>query len=115
MTVEQKRMPEYNHYAKKSLVLAIIILCLLFVFWLLLYSPAFSGHTLGDIFIIFLFTIIVIVVMAILGVRFGKRGLKSEKVGMSIFGLVISGIVLLSLIGIVICSIIYFATGGEIA
>jgi hypothetical protein len=64
---------------------------------------------------IFVFPGIAIVVMAIFGVIYGKKGLKSENVGMSKFGLVISGIVLLSLIGFVIGTIIYLVTGGEIA
>lgn len=121
MAIEQKRMPEYNRYAKKSLVLGSIILCLFVVFWVSWYLIRLSFRL--DIeflssfvfFIVFVFLpAIAMLVLAILGVIFGKKGLKSEKVGMSLFGFVVSGTFLLLVLIGVIWSIIYFATGGEI-
>jgi len=109
MAVAKKTIPEYNRHANISMVLGIIILCLpLTSFLLSLLLPFGFGQ-------IFIFPGIAIVVMAIFGVIFGKKGLKSEKVGTARFGLVISGIVLLSVVGFVIGTIIYLATGGEIA
>ena len=106
MVVEQKKMPEYNHYAKKSLIFAIISICLLAVFFLFCFSPLNYDPSLSLGFLLFFLFFIpaTIVVMAISGAIFSKRGLKSEKVGMSIFGLVISGTVLLSLASFIIWS-----------
>ena len=111
----QKGMPEYDHYAKTFLVFGIILLCLLLVFWLSGYlielSVRFNNEDIGNLvfFITFLLVPITVVVLAILGVIFGKKGLKSRKVGMSVAGLMMSSIVLL----LSLIVVIYFVAGGE--
>ncbi len=117
----EKRLSEYNHYAKKSLVFGIIVLSLVLLFWFsgylveLLVRSNFNKEIVNFIFLItFLLLLIAVVVLAILGIIFGKKGLKSNKAGMSIAGLVLS-IIGLSIpsLGIIIL-LIYILAGGEI-
>ena len=112
----QKGMPEYDRYAKKSMVFGAIILCLiLLVFWLsgylIEYSVRSNNGIMGDIifFVTFIVAPITLVVLAIIGVIFGIKGLKSRKVSMSVAGFIVSSIVLILSLTIAI----YFIAGGE--
>ena len=103
----QKRLSEYNHYAKKSLVLGILGFVSLFVFTTLTLIFA-SGY-------IFSLGCITSLTLLILGVVFGKKGLKSNKVGMSKVGLIVSIVGLSLPLLVIIIIILYVLTGGEFA
>jgi hypothetical protein len=111
----QKRTPDYDRYAKKSLVFGIIVVCLIILYWPIGYltesSVRLNNDIIGNIMFIFAFLLIPLAtaVLVILGVIFGIKGLKSKKVGTSVAGLAISGTVLLLLLIVVI----YLAAGGE--
>ena len=112
----QKGMPEYDRYAKKSMVFGVIILCLiLLIFWLSGYLIEYSVHSNNEImgdtvfFVTFIVAPITLVVLAIIGVIFGIKGLKSRKVSMSVAGFIVSSIVLILSLTIAI----YFIAGGE--
>jgi len=108
----QKGMPEYDHYAKKSLLFAIIVLCLPFILGLLAELAARNNNRIiEDILFLVSFILIplVVVVLAILGVVFGKKGLKSRKAVISIVGLALSGIELL----LVLILVVYLLAGGQ--
>jgi hypothetical protein len=111
----QKGMQEYDHYAKKSLVFGIIVVCLILLYWPIGYFTELSVRLNNDIIgnlvflLTFLFIPIAIAVLVILSVIFGIKGLKSKKFGMSIAGLAISGTVLLLLL----IAVVYLAAGGE--
>jgi hypothetical protein len=118
----QKRLSEYDHYGKKSLVFGTIALCLaLLSFWVLGYLAELSVRfnfykEIGNciLLITFLVLLIAVVVLAILGIISGKKGLKSNKAGLSITGLVLSIIGLsIPLLGIIIL-LIYLSAGGDI-
>jgi hypothetical protein len=106
MVVEQKGIPEYDHCAKKSLVFGIIVIFSIPVFWLLIGLFTSFGTDIGIVndlifYTMFLAFPIVVAVLAILGIIFGIKGLKSTRTGMSITGLIISSIILLLLLVIV--------------
>jgi hypothetical protein len=111
----QKRTPDYDRYAKKSLAFGIIVVCLIILYWPIGYLTESSVRLNNDIignlafFMTFLFIPIATAVLVILGVIFGLKGLKLKKTGVSIAGLAISGTVLLLLLIVVI----YLAAGGE--
>lgn len=113
----QKRTSKYDDYAKKSLVFGIIALGSPLLVWLSWYLVDLSGgiENINNVLseVIFFGSLLVVpivdVVLAILGVIFGIKGIKTRKIGMCVAGLIMSGIVLLAALVVVI----YFAAGGE--
>jgi hypothetical protein len=109
-----KKLSEYNHYANKSLVFSIIGLLLPIVFWIVVLNTLqfFMRYPLLNL--TFIVVGIVCLTLLILGIIFGKKGLKSNKHGTSVAGLVLSIMGLsIPFLGILIL-LIYFLAGGEI-
>ena len=110
----QNRLSACNHYAYKSLILGIIglilPLALLLSLGLLCTSDFFSVEMLNYII---LGVIIAYLAISILGIIFGKKGLRSDKPGISKAGLIVSSIGLGIPTIVTIIAIIYVLLGGE--
>jgi hypothetical protein len=113
----QKRIPEYDHYAKKSLTLGIIGLVLPFLFLLELriWSRLSSMGSISNNILVYSFFVFVIVYLtfSISGIVFGKKGLKSNKLRLSKAGLAVSIIGLSIPVLVIIIIIVYVLAGGE--
>ena len=110
----QKRLLKYDHYARKSLVFSIIGLLLPIIFWLVFLSTLKFFIRYPRLDLVFIVVGIAYLTLLILSVIFGKKGLKSNKAGMSIAGLAVSIFGLsIPLLGIIIL-LIYILLGGEI-
>ena len=82
----QMRLAEYDHYAKKSLIFGIIGLALPFAFLLALTFWSRLNHSSTNITnnmldYVFWAVVIAYLTCSILGIVFGKKGLKSNKLG----------------------------------